>query len=138
MADMFDLELHEDEAGQYKQDCCESDDDIIEIDDVSTRWAPICTRSERPMTIAVARFEVSTTPPAPRCTLCVPRSLIDKPVASSSLSLRLLGVCGTVGFKVQPGRGYRNCGTGHAVLFVLSRVYLTQISHSPMLLFLLL
>lgn len=36
MADVFDLELHEDDRfGQDKQACCESDDDIIEIDDVS-------------------------------------------------------------------------------------------------------
>lgn len=36
MADMFDLELHDGEApGQDRQACCESDDDIIEIDDVS-------------------------------------------------------------------------------------------------------
>lgn len=36
MADMFDLELHEDDrSGQDNQACCESDDDIIEIDDVS-------------------------------------------------------------------------------------------------------
>ena len=42
MADMFDLELHEDEtAGQ--DNCCESDDDIIEIDDVSALVeAPAC------------------------------------------------------------------------------------------------
>lgn len=33
---MFDLELHEDDrSGQDAQACCESDDDIIEIDDVS-------------------------------------------------------------------------------------------------------
>lgn len=33
---MFDLELHEDDrSGQDNQACCESDDDIIEIDDVS-------------------------------------------------------------------------------------------------------
>lgn len=33
---MFDFELHEDErADQDQQACCESDDDIIEIDDVS-------------------------------------------------------------------------------------------------------
>lgn len=36
MADMFDLELHEDDrSGQDNKACCESDDDIIEIDDVS-------------------------------------------------------------------------------------------------------
>lgn len=42
MADMFDLELHEDDerrSGQDSQACCESDDDIIEIDDVSVLWA---------------------------------------------------------------------------------------------------
>lgn len=38
MADMFDFELHEDErADQDQQACCESDDDIIEIDDVSPK-----------------------------------------------------------------------------------------------------
>lgn len=35
---MFDFELHEDErADQDQQACCESDDDIIEIDDVSPK-----------------------------------------------------------------------------------------------------
>lgn len=39
MADMFDLELHEDDRSGQDNACCESDDDIIEIDDVSGIFA---------------------------------------------------------------------------------------------------
>lgn len=48
MADMFDLELHEGDAGQDQQACCESDDDIIEIDDVSLANRSLGSSSSHP------------------------------------------------------------------------------------------